>query len=41
MKKHLLPYGKRYYKVNLHCHTTISDGKLSPEEVKDLYKAHG
>lgn len=31
----------RYYKVNLHCHTTISDGRLSPEEVKELYKSHG
>ena len=40
MKKYLLTNGN-YYKANLHCHTTISDGKLTPEEVKEAYKAHG
>ncbi len=29
------------YKANLHCHTTVSDGHYSPEEVKEYYKAHG
>jgi len=38
--KHLLPQ-VQYYKANLHTHSTISDGKLSPTEVKDLYKAKG
>ncbi len=31
----------RYYKANLHCHTTVSDGCLTPEEMKALYKAEG
>lgn len=30
-----------YYKANLHCHTTISDGELSPEEVKRVYQEQG
>ena len=38
--KYLLPQ-TQYYKANLHTHSTISDGKLSPSEVKDLYKAKG
>ena len=29
------------YKANLHCHSFLSDGKLSPKELKDAYKAHG
>ncbi len=41
MKKHLLPETGSFYKANLHCHTTCSDGKLTPEQVKDLYKRHG
>lgn len=40
MKKYLLS-PKNSYKANLHCHTDISDGKLSPEEVKEAYKANG
>lgn len=30
-----------WYKGNLHCHTTDSDGCLTAEEVKTLYKEHG
>ena len=41
MKKYLLPENGNFYKANLHCHTTCSDGRLTPEEVKDLYKRHG
>ena len=41
MKKYLLPNEGRFYKANLHCHTTDSDGGLSPEQVKAMYKAHG
>lgn len=41
MKKFLLPESGNFYKANLHCHSTISDGKLSPEELKEAYKAHG
>ncbi|MCQ2413662.1 MAG: hypothetical protein MJ082_02540 [Clostridia bacterium] len=29
------------YKANLHCHTVISDGKWTPEQVKEGYKSHG
>ena len=39
--KHLLPQVARYFKANLHTHTTISDGKLTREEVKEAYKALG
>ena len=39
--KHLLPQVKKYFKTCLHTHSTISDGKLTPAEVKDHYKAHG
>ncbi|MBR4288066.1 MAG: hypothetical protein IKT50_01360 [Clostridia bacterium] len=38
--KHLLPK-TNYYKANLHTHSTISDGKLSPKEVKEAYKKLG
>ncbi|MBQ8849982.1 MAG: hypothetical protein IJ011_06615 [Clostridia bacterium] len=41
MKKYLLPQNGNFYKANLHCHTDISDGKLSPAEVKEKYKALG
>ena len=37
----LLPVGESLYKVNFHCHTDISDGKLTPEDVKKRYKALG
>ncbi len=30
-----------FYKTNLHCHTTISDGTLTPVEVRDAYRAAG
>ena len=41
MKKYLLPEKGNYYKANLHCHTNLSDGILSPEEVKELYLSLG
>ena len=41
MKKYLLPNDVNWYRANLHCHTTVSDGQLTPEEVKDAYKAQG
>ena len=40
-KKHLLPQVARYFKANLHTHSTISTGRLTREEVKEAYKAHG
>ena len=30
-----------FYKANLHCHTHFSDGSLSPERIKEEYKARG
>jgi len=41
MKKILIPENVNQYKANLHCHTVLSDGKQTPEYVKELYKAHG
>ena len=41
MKKYLLPREGKFYKANMHCHTDISDGKMTPEEVKAAYKEHG
>ena len=40
-EKHLFPQVDRFFKANLHTHSTISDGKLTPEEVKERYKALG
>ena len=39
MKKYLLPENGNFYKANLHCHTTVSDGNWTPEEVKKNYMA--
>lgn len=39
--KHLLPQVPRYFKANLHTHSTLSDGKLTPLEMKEQYKANG
>ena len=41
MKKYLLSQEGKFYKANLHCHSTYSDGSLTPEELKKEYKAHG
>lgn len=41
MKIELLPQSGIFYKANLHCHTNISDGAQSPEEVKELFKSLG
>jgi len=41
MRTYLLPKDGNFYKANLHCHSNISDGILSPEELKTLYKSHG
>ena len=39
--KHLLPQVPQYFKANLHTHSTLSDGKLTPDEVKNAYKSLG
>jgi len=41
MKQYLLPQNGNFYKANLHCHTNLSDGFLSQEQVKEIYKEHG
>ena len=43
MKKrtYLIDYRKNSYKANLHCHSTISDGVMTPEELKKHYKSQG
>ena len=40
MKKYLLPETNSY-KANLHCHSTISDGVWTPEQIKEEYKKRG
>lgn len=41
MKKYLLPENGKFYKANMHCHSTYSDGSVTPEELKKIYKSHG
>lgn len=41
MKKVLLDSTKNFYKANLHCHSTKSDGKMTVEELKEVYKKNG
>ena len=41
MKRFLLPENGNSYKANLHCHSILSDGRKSPEEIKELYKKLG
>ena len=41
MKVYLLPQNGKFYKANLHSHSTLSDGKWTIEEMKEKYKAQG
>lgn len=41
MKTYLLPEQGTFYKANLHCHTTFSDGWAAPEEIRARYLAEG
>lgn len=41
MKKYLIPEEGSFYKANLHSHSTVSDGELSPGQMKELYKKNG
>ncbi|MBQ1206335.1 MAG: PHP domain-containing protein [Clostridia bacterium] len=36
-----LDNAKSFYKANMHCHTTNSDGKATPEEIKAEYMKRG
>lgn len=40
-KKVLLDKSKNFYKGNMHCHSTLSDGTRTPEELKNDYKNAG
>lgn len=39
--RYLLPKDGQFYKANFHAHTTDSDGRISPEELVEGYKAAG
>ena len=41
MKKYLLPNDVNWYRANMHCHTTVSDGHYTPAEIKEAYKNMG
>ena len=41
MRKYLLPEKGQFYKANLHCHSTVSDGAWTVEEIKERYLEYG
>ena len=41
MKLEIVSPNKNQYKTEMHCHSTCSDGKYSPQELKDIYKERG
>ena len=41
MKKYLLPNEVNWYRANMHCHTTVSDGHYTPAEIKKAYMDMG
>ena len=41
MRKYLLPENGQFYKANLHCHTTVSDGGYTPQQMKEAYLERG
>lgn len=41
MKKYLLPEKGNFYKANLHSHSTVSDGRWTPAEIKERYMEKG
>ena len=41
MRKYLLPENGNFYKANLHCHSNYSDGRKTPEEIKEIYQKLG
>ena len=41
MRKYLIPKDGKFYKANLHVHTTVSDGVMTPHEVKKMYQDEG
>lgn len=41
MKQYIISNEGQFYKANLHAHSTNSDGHLTPEELKSIYKSVG
>lgn len=41
MKRSFFGSGGKFYKCNLHCHSSISDGAWRPEEIKAAYQRAG
>ena len=41
MRQYLIPEKGQFYKANMHAHTNISDGNMSPEEVKQCFLKMG
>ena len=41
MRKYLINPNQMWVKANLHCHSDNSDGSKTPNEIKEMYKAHG
>ncbi|MCR5485822.1 MAG: PHP domain-containing protein [Clostridiales bacterium] len=41
MKQFLIPEEGKFYKANLHCHSTFSDGRWTVEKLKEEYKKRG
>ena len=37
----LISSEKKQYKANLHCHSVLSDGCRTPEELKEMYRSRG
>ncbi len=38
---YILPPNVNHYKANLHCHSTVSDGKFTPMQLKEMYSEKG
>ena len=38
---YLISPHKKQYKANLHCHSTNSDGTMTPAELREMYERHG
>ncbi len=40
-RKYLLPQSGNFYKANLHCHSTNSDGRYTVQHLKEIYMSKG
>lgn len=40
-RKYLIAPGGNFYKAAMHTHSTVSDGRCTPAEVKEIYKSMG